>query len=60
MADVEIAVEFIQETSQTYRFSDGKSEFWIPKSAVSDYCETKGVISSIFISEWWANEKDLL
>jgi len=59
-ADIEIAVEFIHQTKDAYRFSDGSKEFWIPKSAVNDYCETNGNISSIFISEWWANNKELI
>jgi len=60
MSTVEIAVEQIAETKMAYLFSDGVKEVWIPKSQIEDYCEEKGKLTSIFISEWMANEKGLI
>lgn len=60
MAEIEIAVEILTETPKAYRVSDGVTEAWIPKSQVTDYCETNGAITSIFIHEWLAHEKGLI
>lgn len=60
MSDIEIAVEIRGQTEKAYRIFDGKTECWIPKSQVRDYCEEKGVITSIFITEWLAGEKGLI
>ena len=58
--EIEIAVEVLTETPKAYRVSDGTREAWIPKSQVTDYCEEKGNITSIFIHEWLAEEKGLI
>lgn len=60
MAEVEIAVEIRHETDLAYLIFDGQQEVWIPKSQVSDYCEDKGKIISIFIPEWLAEDKGLI
>lgn len=56
-SEVEIDVDVKHETDKAYLVSDGDKEAWIPKSAVSDYCEEDGRITSIIISERLAIEK---
>lgn len=60
MKDIEIAVEVRAETAKAMLIFDGKTEVWIPKSQIKDQCEEKGVITSIFITEWLATEKGLI
>lgn len=60
MKDVEIAVEVQAETPKALLVNDGINEVWIPRSQIKDQCEEKGVISSIFITEWLAKEKGLI
>lgn len=57
--DIEIDVEIHAETDLAYLVYDGKVEVWIPKSQITDYSEERGVITSIFISEWLATQKGL-
>lgn len=59
-ADIEIAVEVRHETDKAIQIFDGKNVVWIPRSMISDYSETGGKITSIFISEWLATEKGLI
>ena len=59
-SDIEIAVEIRAETPKALLIYDGKVECWIPKSQIKDECEENGRITSIFISEWLANEKGLI
>lgn len=58
--DIEIACEVRLETPKALKIFDGKTEVWIPKSQIKDQCEEKGIITSIFITEWLANEKGLI
>lgn len=59
--EVEIAVEIRHETERAFLVFDGKTEAWIPKSAISDQSERDdGSIETIFIPEWLATEKGLL
>ena len=60
MSEIEIAVEIKTETPKAYLVFDGQREAWIPKSQITDICEEKGVITSIFIHEWLAKEKGLI
>lgn len=60
MKDIEIACEVRAETPKAIKIFDGKTECWIPRSQIKDECEEKGVITSIFITEWLANEKGLI
>ena len=60
MKDIEIAVEVRMETEKALKIFDGKTECWIQKSQIKDQCEEKGQITSIFITEWLANEKGLI
>ena len=61
MSDVEIAVDVRAETEKALLVFDGKIEVWIPKSQINDQCEERdGTITSIFISEWMAEEKGLI
>lgn len=60
MKDIEIDVEVRAETEKALKIFDGKTECWIPKSQIKDQCEEKGQITSIFITEWLANEKGLI
>lgn len=57
---VEIECEVLLETELALKISDGDIEVWIPKSQISDQCEEKGKITSIFISQWLATEKGLI
>lgn len=58
--DIEIAVEVRAQTPKALLVFDGKTEVWIPRSQIRDYCEERGQITSIFISEWLAGEKGLI
>jgi hypothetical protein len=58
--DVEIACEVRAETEKAILIFDGVNTVWIPRSQIKDECEEKGVITSIFITEWLANEKGLI
>lgn len=60
MKDVEIAVEVRGETEKALLVYDGKTEAWVPKSQIKDQCEDKGQITSIFVTEWLAEEKGFL
>lgn len=60
MKEIEIAVEIRAESERAYLVFDGKTQAWVPKSQITDYCEEQGVITSIFISEWLATEKGLI
>jgi len=40
--------------------TDGDKQVWIPRSQIHDYCEEKGKVTSIFITEWLATEKGLI
>lgn len=57
---IEIAVQIRVETEKAYLVFDGKTEAWIPKSQITDYSEDDGVIKTIFISEWMAEQKGLI
>ena len=59
---IEITVEIRADTGPggAYRVYNGKTEAWIPRSQVSDYTETDGVIETIFIPVWLALEKNLI
>ena len=60
VAEVEIACQVKHETDRAYLVDTGDGEHWIPKSQVSDYCADKdGVINSVFIPDWLAEEKGL-
>ena len=39
---------------------DGVKEIWIPWKLVVDYCEDRGKITSVFISEWFAEKEGLI
>ncbi len=59
--DVEIEVEIRAETPKALLVYNGTTEVWVPKSQVRDQCENElGTITSIFMTEWQANEKGLL
>jgi hypothetical protein len=58
--EIEIAVEVRRVTEKAMLVFDGKTEVWIPKSMITDQCETAGVIESVFLPEWFAIEKGLL
>lgn len=60
MKEVEIAVQIRVATEKAYLVFDGKTEVWIPKSQIKDYSEDNGVIKTIFISEWTAEQKGLI
>ena len=57
---IEIEVEVVAETPKAMLVNDGKKEVWIPRSQIKDYCEEKGKVTSIFITEWLATEKGLI
>lgn len=56
MSYVEIVVEVRAKTNESWLCYDGKTEAWVPISQINDYCEEKGAVSSIFISEGLAEE----
>lgn len=59
--DIEIAVKILGETEKAYKVDfGGKEPAWVPKSQISDSCEERGKIISIFIPEWLANEKGMI
>lgn len=57
---IEIHVELRGGTDKAMKVSDGKVEVWIPRSQISDECEDKGKLISIFIPVWLAHEKGLI
>lgn len=59
--EVEIACQVKRETALAYLVDTGDGQHWLPKSQIKDYCADKnGVISSVFIPDWLANEKGLI
>lgn len=57
---VEVSVELRGGTDKAMKVFDGKIEVWIPRSQISDECEDKGKLISIFIPEWLAHDKGLI
>lgn len=57
---VEIAVDVRVKTDRAWLCFDGKTEAWVPLSQIDDYCEEKGRITSVFISQWIAHQKGFL
>lgn len=57
---VEVEVELRGGTDKAIKVSNGKIEVWIPRSQISDECEDKGKLISIFIPEWLAHDKGLI
>lgn len=59
--DVEIACEVRAETEKALLIYDGKTQVWIPRSQIRDEStDSKGKITSIFLTEWMATQKGLL
>ncbi len=58
--EVEIACTVKHQTEPAMLINDGDKDIWIPKSKISDYTETDGVIESIFIPQWLAEHKELV
>lgn len=63
--DIEIAVEVRAVTDKAIQVYDGKTETWVPKSQISNWCdgpdEAPGTDTTpIFIPEWLATAKGLL
>jgi len=54
---IEISVEVRAKTDMAWLCYDGKLEAWVPISQIDDYSEEKGVVTSIFITEWLAEQK---
>ena len=57
---IEIAVDVIAQADKALLVSDGATEAWIPRSQIDDYCEERGRITTIFITEWLAAQKGLI
>lgn len=58
---VEINCDIRATTDKAYLVYNGSVEAWVPKSLVSDYTEEPdGHISSVFIPEWLAEDKELV
>lgn len=55
--EIEIAGEVKASTDKAVLWFDGKTEAWVPRSQITDYCEEKGKWTSIFLREWLAIEK---
>ena len=59
--EIEIACEVVARTASAWLISDGTRQVWIPESQIVDHEETSaGVITSIFIPEWLAMERELI
>ena len=62
--EIEIEVQVRAQTRDAILIHDGKTECWIPKSQITDFCgdgDTPDMTTtSIFISEWLATEKGLV
>jgi hypothetical protein len=58
--EVEIACELVHETDRALLINDGRQEVWVPRSQILDQKEKNGVLESITIPEWLAEEKDLV
>jgi len=58
---VQLDLQYITETDAAVLFSDGDSEFWIPKSQLIDfYTPAKGEHLEIACSEWFAEKEGLV
>lgn len=57
---IEVEVELRGGTDKAIKVSNGKIEAWIPRSQITDECEDKGRLISIFIPTWLAHEKGLI
>ena len=58
MSDIEISVEVRAKTPKAWLCYDGLTETWVPVSQINDYTvEKDGTVTSIFISEWLAEQK---
>lgn len=60
MNEIEIHCAIHHETDEAMLICDGDKEVWIPKVFITDECEEKGRIISIFIPEWLALDKGLI
>ena len=59
--NIEIAVKVLGETEKAYKVDfGGREPVWVPKSQISDECEERGKITSIFIPEWLATAKGMI
>ena len=56
---VEIYAELRRETENAYLFSDGVSEFWLPKSQI-ETTHIKGRDYEIEMPEWLAIQKGII
>ena len=60
---IEIECQVRAHTKSAILIFDGKTECWIPKSQITDFCgdgdDPDLTTTSIFISEWLATEKGL-
>lgn len=53
---IDIAGEIVGETEKAFRFYDGKSTVWLPKSQ----CEWDETDKTMAMPEWLAEEKELI
>jgi len=58
--EIEIDVDVRAETPFAMLVYNGDIEAWLPKSQITDICEERGKIKSIFVREWLAEEKGLI
>lgn len=62
--EIEIEVQVRAKTAAAILIHDGKTECWIPKSQIIDFCgdgdDPDLTTTSIFVSEWLAQEKGLI
>lgn len=58
--DVELELEMLQNRDESYLFSNGDTEVFIPKSLIKSLDEIEDDLYAVIIPEWLAIEKGLI
>jgi hypothetical protein len=61
----DITVQFVHMTEKAIKYTDGETEFWVPKSIMGDdgYVQVednKDGTSTLTAPEWWLKDKGLI
>ena len=61
----DITVAFVFETAKAVKYTDGKTEFWVPKSQMGDdgtvqVEENKNGTTTLTAPEWWLTREGLI
>ena len=62
----DITVSFVTETAKAVMYDDGKNQFWVPKSVMTDSGMIQveenrdGKTYTLTAPEWWLKERGLI